>query len=250
MTYPPQQPGPHGQQNQWGQPQPGQFPPQQQPPSQAPPWVAGGGGGYPGFDQQPRKSKGPKIALVVILVLLVLGGGGFGAWMLLNKDDDTKNTGGGGDGGGDARAAAETYVRELQTAINTKIENIDLSALEPVTCADEFKLMEKQIGQAQQDGDVAGGDPGSVEVGLKDFTSSGEKASFLLTQTVEGKKAPDHEMSVAKENGDWKVCGLYEFDSSGQEDPSEGTPTDEPTDGPIDEPPISNEPVPNPIPTT
>jgi hypothetical protein len=249
MTYPPQQPGPYGQQNPWGQPPPGQFPPQQQPPSQAPPWAAGGGG-YPGFDQQPQKSKGPKIALVVILVLLVLGGGGFGAWMLLNKDDDTNNTGGGGDGGDGARAAAETYVEELQTAINTKLEDIDLSALEPVTCADEFKLMEKQIGAAQQDGDPADGDAGTVEIGLKDFTSSGEKASFLLTQTVEGKKAPDHEMSVAKEDGDWKVCGLYEFDSSGQEDPSEDVPTDAPTEEPTDEPPASDGQVPNPIPTT
>lgn len=249
MTYPPQQPGPYGQQNPWGQPPQGGFPPQQQPPSQQPPWLSGDpGGGFPSWDQEPKKSKGPMIAVVVIVALLVLGGGGFGVWMLVNKDkDDPEPTGGGGGGGGDdARAVAEKYVEELQTTVNTEISDIELSGMEPLTCADDFERMEKEIREVQDNGDLEGGQPGSIKIGMEDFEASEEKASFTLTQKIDEKDAPSRDMTMAKEEGDWKVCGLYGSNSPDDDPTEESSPTDDPTD----DPPASNGEIPNPIPTT
>lgn len=250
MTYPPQQPGPYGQQNPWGQPPPqgpGPFP--QQPPSPTPPWLTNDPGGFPSFEPDPKKPRGGLIAVVVIVALLVLGGGGFGLWMLLSKDDSTSNGGGGGGGGGeggaDARAVAEQYVEELEATVNTEIEDIELSSMEPLTCADDFQRMEQEIGDAQANGDSAPTRPGSIEIGMKDFQSTEDKGSFLLTQKVDGKEGPDQEMTMAKEDGDWKVCGLYDG-SSAPADPSEEPGEDEPTD----DGPASGGQVPNPIPTT
>lgn len=249
MTYPPQQPGPYGQQNPWGQQPPPQGPPQgpyppQQPPSQTPPWLAGGPGGFPAFEPEPKKSRGGLIAVIIVAVL-VLGGGGFGLYLLLSKDDGNPSSeeggGGGGGGGEDARAVAEKYVDELETAVNTEIQDIDLSSLEPVTCADDFERMEREIGDAQDNGESSSNQPGSIEVGMKDFESSGDTGSFTLTQKVDGEEGPDQEMSMAKEEDSWKVCGLY----GSSEEPTGEPSDDEPTDGPA-----SEGEVPNPIPTT
>lgn len=248
MTYPPQQPGPYGQQNPWGQQPQGQFPPQP-PQSQAPPWLSGDPGGFPSFEPEPKKSRGGLIALIVVLALLVLGGGGVGVWLLMDKDKEEPGGGGGGNGGDDARAVAEKYVEELQATVNTKIEDIELSAMEPVTCADDFERMEKEIGDAQDSGDTAGGQAGSIEIGMKDFESTEEKGSFVLTQTVNGKTGPDQEMSLGKEDGAWKVCGLYAAGSSDPEEPQDPASTEAPADDPTGEAPNSGA-VPNPIPTT
>ncbi|MCT2583600.1 Rv0361 family membrane protein [Actinophytocola gossypii] len=237
MTYPPQQPGPYGQQGPWGQPQ-GQ-PPYQQPPSQTPPWLANGPEGFPSFDQEPKKSRTGLIVTLVVVGLLVLGGGGFGVWMLMSNEDDSG--GGGGDGGGDARTAAEAYVRELEKTVNTDLADIDLGPMEAVTCADDFERMEREIGDAKDAGQT--GPSGTIEVGMEDFQSTENEGSFTLTQTVDGEPGADTDMTLAKEDGAWKVCGLYGSTpppSEGSEDTeaSEGASPDEDTSG-----------IPNPIPT-
>ena len=259
MTYPPQQPGPYGQQpgpygqqNPWGQPPQGQFPPQQ-PPSQTPPWLTNDPGGFPSFEPDPKKPRGGLIAVVVIVAILVLGGGGFGLWMLLSKDDSTSSGGGGGGGGetgSDAKAVAEKYVDELEATVNTKIEDIELSSMEPLTCSGDFERMEQEISDAQENGDSSATQPDSIEVGMKDFESTEDKGSFTLTQKVDGEEGPDQKMTMAKEDGDWKVCGLYGSSRSDEptgSDPTEADPTE---DEPADDGPVSGGPVPNPIPTS
>jgi cytoskeletal protein RodZ len=83
MTYPPQQPGPYGQ-DPYGQQQPPQTPPY------------GGQSSYQGLGSYgpppppPKKSNTGMIVAIVLIVLLVLGGGGVAFWVL-NKGDD-KNT--------------------------------------------------------------------------------------------------------------------------------------------------------------
>ncbi|OLF12252.1 hypothetical protein BLA60_09695 [Actinophytocola xinjiangensis] len=246
MTYPPQQPGPYGQQNPWGQQPQGQFPPQQQPPSQAPPWLSGDPGGFPSFEPDPKKSRGGLIAVIIVVVLLVLGGGGVAVWLLMDKDkkDDTGG-GGGGNTGDDARTVAENYVGELQVTLNTKLADIDLSTMEGLTCAEDFERMEKEIGDFQDSGE-ADGAPGDIKLVMKDFESTEEKGSFTMALTIGGSDGPDQKMTMGKEDGAWKVCGLYSSGSS--EEPSSTEEPSEPSE-PSGEAPNTGAP-PNPIPTS
>jgi hypothetical protein len=93
MTYPPQQPGPYGQ-DPYGQ-QPPQGPYGQQPDQFGGQPAYQGFGGYPGPDggfpggqppQPPKPRNTGKIVAIVAIAVLVLGGGGVGAYFLL-KDD-------------------------------------------------------------------------------------------------------------------------------------------------------------------
>lgn len=245
MTYPPQQPGPYGQQDPWGRPQ-GPFPPQ--PPSQAPPWLTNGPGGFPSFEPDPKKPRTGLIVTLIIVGVLVLGGGGFGVWMLLSKDDPSPGGGGGGgDDGPDARTVAEQYVSELEKTVNTPIEEIDLAPMESVTCGDDFERMDREIGDAQaaaREGSDAPEPPGTIEVGMTDFQSTADSGSFTLTQTVDGSDGPDTKMTMAMEDGDWRVCGLY--GSAAPQEPSAAEPTGS---EPSAEEPSGDRPVPNPIPS-
>jgi len=121
MTYPPQQPGPYGQDpygrppqqppqsppygqqppQYGGQPSPPYGQPQQQPPGQPP---YGGQTSYQGLGsfgpggappEPPQKRNTGMIVAIVLIVLLVVGGGGV-AFFVLNKDDNKDNAGGGG----------------------------------------------------------------------------------------------------------------------------------------------------------
>jgi hypothetical protein len=241
MNYPPQQ-GPYGQQDPWGQQH------QQNPyPPQTPPWLGGDPGGFPSFEPDYKKPKTGLITTLIIVGILVVGGGGFGLWMLLSKDDDKNGGGGGGgdDGGTDARAVAEQYVDELEKVVNTDIADIDLSPLEPLTCADDFGQMENDIGDAQdaiESGSEAPTPPGTVEAGMKDFQSTENEATFTLTQTIDGDEGPDTEMTMAKEEGNWTVCGLYDGGAPPESDPA-------PEESEAPDPSGGNGQVPNPIPT-
>ncbi|HEY0448088.1 hypothetical protein [Actinophytocola sp.] len=80
MTYPPQQPGPYGQ-DPYGQQQPPQTPPY------------GGQSSYQGLGSYgtpppppPKKRNTGMIVAIIVIVVLVLGGGGV-ALVVLNKDD-------------------------------------------------------------------------------------------------------------------------------------------------------------------
>lgn len=210
MTYPPQQPGPHGHQGSWG-PAPGPFPPPPGPPAplpppQAPPWLIGDEHGFPSFEPEPTRSRTGIVVALVVMGLLLLGGGGLAVWAL-SGDEDRRDG-----GGGEARAVAEDYVAELEKTVNTEITDIDLSAMEGLTCSGDFERMDREIGDAQtaaRSGSAPATQDGTMEVGMTDFRDTGEGASFTLTQTRDGERGPDMEMVVAREGGEWKVCGLY-----------------------------------------
>ncbi|SDC11042.1 hypothetical protein [Actinokineospora iranica] len=96
MTYPPQQPGPYGQQPQPGgygnqpgnPPQPGGYgPPQPDGFAQQPAYQ--GFGGYPGGGEPPRKNNNTgKIVAIVAIAVLVLGGAGVGVYFLTKDSGD------------------------------------------------------------------------------------------------------------------------------------------------------------------
>lgn len=252
MTYPPQPPGPYGPQPPYNQgPYPNQGPYQQQGPypqqPNVPPWVGGPQGGFPMGPPPPKRRKG-LIATLIIVAILVVGGGGVGAYLLLTREDDPEPAAGGGNGGdGDVRTVAETFVREFETALNTeRIEDVDIGPLEPVTCGEDYTQMRDELEDARDFAETnspAQGERAQVELELTDFTSDADGGAFTMTQSTDGEEGPTREMTVAKEDDDWQVCGLYD-----EQDPTD-EPTDDPGDETADERPTSR-PVPNPIPTT
>ncbi|OLF18094.1 Rv0361 family membrane protein [Actinophytocola xanthii] len=250
MTYPPQQPGPYGQQGPWGQQ------PQTPLPPQTPPWLTDDG--FPSFEPDPRTPRRGRAAALVIVGLLVLAGGGFGVWLLMSRESQ-----GAGSGESDARSVAERYVRDIERTVNTPIADIDIAALEPVTCDGDFTQMEREIADLKEDAPQGESEPSQprVEIGMKDFQTTGDTASFTLTQSSDlDVKGQNHKMTMAKENGRWTVCGLFDRPSSPSSPPAEpADPADPDTDETItvtatqvvenpDGAPSSGA-VPNPIPT-
>jgi hypothetical protein len=247
MTYPPQPPGPPGPFNQgpYGQDPYNQGPYNQGPPGQTP-WAQGPQGGFPPVGPPPKRRSG-LIATLIIVAILVIGGGGIGVYLLLTKDDP-RGDGSGGSGDTGPRAAAQTFVQELEKAGNAPtIEDVDISPLEPVTCADDYAKLEDELQETKNSQSNKPNDQ-QVRVRMKDFERTDDGATFTMTtrQTGEGDES-SVKLSVAKEDSDWKVCGLY--DSAGPVEPSEdGGPSDSPgsEDG---DPPVSGEVPPNPFPT-
>ncbi|MPZ79348.1 MAG: hypothetical protein GEV28_02715 [Actinophytocola sp.] len=253
MTYPPQPPGPYGQ-------QPGPYGPQgpyhQGPRNQGPyppqppqtPWGAGDQGGFP-VGPPPAKPRTGLITSLVIVAILVVGGGGVGAYLLLGKDDDT----GSGGGGGDARSAAESYVGKLTTILNTDLQDIDLHPLQPLACAGDYEKLDEEIEDARDFSKSHSASPGDQpEVGLtmKDYEPTSDGATFTLTQTVEDDDGDSRKMTVAKEDGDWTVCGLYRDEDEDRPSPTADNGDDHDGDGDGDRPSTSRRLPPNPIPTT
>lgn len=232
MTYPPQ--GPYGQQP----PDPYQQGPQQQPP-----WHGGPQGGFP-MGPPPKKSRTGLIASLIIITILVVGGGGFGLYLLINKENkDGAGGGGGGGEGGTARTAAETYVRELENALNTPLQDVDLAPLEPVACGEDFTKMSDELEDAKEFDKTASASPPTpdkIQIGMEDFKETSDGATFTMTEREAGDDDTDsRNMTVAKDGGDWKVCGIYGDDNDG--------PTTEES-GPSQAP--SGEVPPNPFPPT
>jgi hypothetical protein len=233
MTYPPQ--GPYGQQP--------PDPYQQGPYQQQPPWAVGPQGGFP-MGPPPKKPRTGLIATLIIVSILVVGGGGFGLYVLINKEN--KDNGGGGDGGGTAREAAQTYVDELETVLNAGPRKADLAPLEPVTCGADYAKMSDQIEDSKDAPETGAEVPDGVEFGLemKGFKETSDGATFTLALQITGlgpgdEGSDDKKMTVAKEDGAWKVCGIFEGVGGG------GPPTGE--DGPSQAP--SGEVPPNPFPS-
>jgi hypothetical protein len=219
MTHPPQQPGPYGQQGPWGQP------PQPPVPSQAPPWLTNDVTGFPSFEPDPRESRGGRVAALVIVGLLVLGGGGFGVWLLMSRDSQ-----GAGSGDSEARTVAERYVRDMERTVNTPIPDIDVAPLEPVTCAEDFEQIKQEIDDLKKyAGEAASRATPKVEISMTDFRTTADTASFTLTQVMDGDKSQDHEMTMARERGAWKVCGLFDTQSSPSSQPAEPADPADPT---------------------
>jgi hypothetical protein len=249
MTYPPQPPpGPYG------PPPPDPYQqgpnPYQQNPYQQPPWAAGPQGGFP-MAPPPKKPRTGLITTLIIVAILVIGGGAVGAYFLLNKDDHETS---GKDAGGSARSAANTYVTALQKVLNTPLKDVDVTPLKPVTCGGDFTKMTDEVRDAKDFGESDTAAPPTqdeVRITIEKFEQTSDGADFTMTRRVSGEQHTESkDMTVAKEGGDWKVCGLYKSSSKpgggqpGGDQPGGGTP---PTGG--EEQPSKGEIPPNPIPT-
>ncbi|HEY7591971.1 MAG TPA: hypothetical protein VH969_02350 [Actinophytocola sp.] len=247
MTYPPQPPGPPGPQQPPGPYNQGPYNhgPYQGPPP-GPHWGPGPQGGYP-VGPPPKKPRKGLITALVLVAILVVGGGGVGVYLLLTRDDPRGQGSGGGGGEGGVRAAAQTYVREMENVLNTPLADVDLGKLEPVTCAADFSKMDAEIKQAKDFGESSSASQGAgdrVQVRMKNFERTSDGATFTMTRREVGDDDADSvDMTVAKEGGDWKVCGVYE----GENDSGPGG---DGQDGGEDGGPSSGELPPNPIPTT
>ncbi len=237
MTYPPQQPGPYGQQDPYGQQNPygqqpqygqqpyGQQPYGQQPQYGAPQW------GQPDFAAPPPKKKTGLIVTLVIVALLVAGGG-FAAWYFLIKDD-------GGTGGGDSpRATADAYVKELGAAVSKAPADVSLDKVKPLMCAKDYQELDKELQKAKKEDD-ASETPEPTTFAVTNFKEEGEGATFEMTQKRGDDERDPLKLDVKKEDGNWVVCGLT--NQSGSSEGTDGT-----SGG--DAPPPANDSIPNPIP--
>lgn len=240
MTYPPQGPGPYGPQ------QPDPY--QQGPYGQQPPWAVGPQGGFP-MGPPPKQPRTGLITSLIIVAILVVGGGGIGLYLLLNKEDQNNGSGDKAGEGGNPRTAAQTYVRELETALNTQLQDVDLAPLKPVACSKDFTQMSDQLEDAKDFDKTSSASPGTpdeIRIRMEDFKETSDGATFTMTEReVGGDDGDSREMTVAKEDDAWKVCGIFQDDtdsppSTGEDGPSE--------DGPSQAP--SGQAPPNPFPTT
>ena len=190
MTYPPQQPGPYGSQDPYGQQRYG-----------APPW--GQQPGYP-VGPPPKKSRAGLVTALVIVAVLVLGGGGVAAFLLL-KDDG----GGSGSGGATPRAAADEFTSVLGTTLSADLKDVDLAPLEPLTCGDDYEQLTDELADARRDPDSSTEAREKTTFGVTNFTEEGDGATFDMTQKRGDDQSDPLEMDVTKEDGHWVVCGLY-----------------------------------------
>lgn len=255
MTYPPQQPGPYGPQDPYGQ-QPhgqqphgqqpygqqpyGQQPYGQQPYGQQPQYGAPQWGQQPGYPvgPPPKKSRKGLIAALVVAVLVVAGGG-VAAFLLL-KDDS---------GAGDSpRSTADAYTSALGTALSTTLEDVDLEPIQPLACADDYKQLNDELVDAREDEADSSEAPEKAEKStftISNFKETGEGATFDMTPKRGSDEADPLAMTVLKEDGRWVVCGLF-GDGGGESTESQpGTPGTSGTSGDG-----GGGSIPNPIPTS
>jgi hypothetical protein len=251
MTYPPQQPGPYGnqpdpygsygqqpqQQPGWGggwdqqqQQQPGYGPqsggfPQQQPgygppsggfpPPQQPGW---GGGGYPP-GPPPRKKTGLIAGLAIGGVLLV--GGGVTAIILLTGDDKPQQNGSIADAkpGGGGEGSAEDVVKRVISAIDDKDTQAALATL----CDSSVKSPAFELDKA----------PASVTLKASqagDITEQGDNArarlSIKVTEGASSKGSTvNMSLTLKKKDGKWCVSNASMGGTGTSRPPSASRPT-------------------------
>lgn len=236
MTYPPQQPGPYGQQDPYGQQNPyGQQPQQygQQPQFGGQQW-----GQQPGFPAAPPPKKKTGLIVTIVLLVVLLAGGGFAAWWFLIKDDN-----GGGGSSDDPRAAADTYVKELSSAVNIAPADTTLDKVKPVMCADDYKELNEDLQRAKKDEDAGEKPEDTTTFSVTNFKEEGEGATFDLARKRGDRTGDPLPMDVKKEDGKFVVCGLFASNESGSGEGTSGA--EEPSSGGNDGGDGS---IPNPIP--
>ncbi|SDK11567.1 hypothetical protein SAMN04488074_104283 [Lentzea albidocapillata subsp. violacea] len=248
MTYPPQQPGPYGQQppQQPGygqQPQPGygQQPGQygQQPPpgyGQQPGQYGQQPFGQPygqpgGFGGPPPKKSNTGLIIGVVVGVLVLVGGGITAAVLLSGDsgsgDNTASTNTEPTGGSSSKPAtpsskspssggdsdAEDVAKEFTDRIikGARAGSSTPNDVKDLVCSAEFPKLKPQS---------AAPNP-SVKATVSEVRTSGSTGTFR--QSLTGLQDPNNPGKVAsgaiiykllKEGGDWKVCGIDKLESN------------------------------------
>ena len=239
MTYPPQQPGPHGPQQPPGpygqQPGPygGQQPPRdpygQSPPPPPDPYGQQssyqGLGTYPTGPSEPpppKKRNTGTIVAVVLVALLVLGGGGASVYLLTKKKDDPSNSASTNQTGtpkptatsnDDSTSTSETPNSKgsdtpdgVQQAYIAAYESKKFGSVVASAC-DAYKKkfgtdtadLEKQLA----DYDIKATADGTPQV---DGGTATAKINLELTKGAETKK-PKIQIKIVKESGSWKFCG-------------------------------------------
>ncbi|SER30874.1 hypothetical protein [Actinokineospora terrae] len=227
MTYPPQQPGPYGQQPQ----QPGGYgnqppqPGQQYPQTSQFPQQGGyqGLGGFPGGGGQPPKPNNTgKIVAIVIIAVLVLGGAGVGVYFLTK---DGKSDAGGG--GGTTTSAPKTSTKKSATDEPTTTTKAAPDTSGPQEVVDDYlKAYESKsfssVTESACDAykDKYGTDTTKLETDLAPFditatakgepTVSGNSATAVidLVLSKDGtSKDASIKIKIVKETGEWRFCG-------------------------------------------
>jgi hypothetical protein len=235
MTYPPQQPGPHGPQpdpyGHYGQQpgphgqQPGPGPYGQQPGPYGPPprpgpygqqvgpyhppsGYQGSGGGYPGSapggpgGEPTKKRNTGMIVAVVVLAVLVLAGAAIGIYLLTN--DDSANT---ASGGQTASASGEANgPAAVQQAYMTAYETKSFGSVVDNACEAYLSKFGKDTSALEQQ--LAPYDIEATADGDPEVTGSTAvaKIDLKLSKGTET-KTPKIKIRIVKEGGKWKFCG-------------------------------------------
>ncbi len=239
MTYPPQQPGPYGQQPQqpggygnqpqpggYGQQQPGGYGQQPDPFAQQPAYQ--GFGGYPGGGEPPKppkQSNTGKIVAIIVIAVLVLGGAGVGVYFLTKGDD--KNTAAPGEGTTKSAPTSgggeETTTKSRPTTTTTKADDTEgpQAVVDAYVAAYESKSFSAVTTQAcEAYKKKYGTDTSKLEGELADYSitaaangtpkvtgsSASAKIDLTLAKGTES-KAVTIEIKIVRESGEWKFCG-------------------------------------------
>jgi hypothetical protein len=217
MTYPPQQPGPYGQ-DPYGQQQPPQTPPYGGQPSYQ------GLGSYGPPPPPPKKRNTGMIVAIVLIVLLVLGGGGVAVYVLTKGDDkdnaadDKKNdktaapssdetqpseattepTDDGGDASNSPDDVRDAYMQAYETKSFTDVVNDACAAYKSKYGTDTASL-EKTL----EPYDIAATADGEPDVNGNTATAN---INLELTQSGTTEK-PSIFIKIVEEDGQWRFCG-------------------------------------------
>jgi hypothetical protein len=221
MTYPPQQPGPYGQ-----QPPQGPYGQQPDPFGAQPPYQ--GFGGYPGGGEPPAPKNTGKIVAIIAIAVLVLGGAATGVYFLTKGDDKgstaaptssepkaepsgseepTKSeskkpspTSGSSSGGANSpEKIVEAYISAYQEKDFSKVTAEACDAYKKKYGTDTSKL-EGELSKYEVKGE-AKGEP--------EVKGSIATAEIDLELTPEGgEPKPAHiRIKIVKEDGAWRFCG-------------------------------------------
>lgn len=220
MTYPPQQPGPYGQ-------QPPQGPYGQQPDPFGNQPAYQGFGGYPGGGEPPRPNNTGKIVAIVAIAVLVLGGAATGVYFL-TKGDDKGTTSAPGTSApqetSESKAKDSTATKPAKPTTTSKAsaaggpeevvdayidayEKKDFSRVVEQAC-DAYKKkygtdtseLESQLSKFEVKGEAKG----APEV--KGSTATAE-IDLELTEAGKAPKPAHIRIKVVKEDGGWRFCG-------------------------------------------
>lgn len=219
MTYPPQQPGPYGQ-----QPPQGPYGQQPDPYGNQPPYQ--GFGGYPGGGEPPRPNNTGKIVAIIAIAVLVLGGAATGVYFLTKGDDKggtsapgtsapqaetsegkPKETKSSKETTTSAKPSAAGGPEEVVDAYIDAYENKDFSRVVEQAC-DAYKKkygtdtseLESQLAKFEVKGEAKG----APEV--KGSTATAE-IDLELTEAGKAPKPAHIRIKVVKEDGGWRFCG-------------------------------------------
>ena len=223
MTYPPQQPGPYGQ-DPYGQQQPPQTPPY------------GGQSSYQGLGSYgpppppppPKKTNTGMIVAIVLIVLLVLGGGGVAVWVLTKKDDnnaaaDDKKTDqssspssedqptdqsevptsdGGDEGTGDASNSPD----DVRQAYMQAYESKSFSSVVNDACAaykSKYGTDTSSLEKTLEPYDIT-----ATASGEPDVNGNTATANIDLQLAANGTtEKPSIFIKIVEEDGQWRFCG-------------------------------------------